>query len=158
MKSYRSCIDCGALISLCSTRCVDCNALYRRHQERPLADDLVAMIATTGFTAVGEKYGVSSNTIRRWCNSYDLPNTIKPIKELYLQMHPELNLKRKITITTQSKTKKRHVVVQKNLQTGAVINTYASCIEAARSLGDANYNKHISSAASGSRKSAYGFA
>ena len=42
-----------------------------RRAERPAYDDLVADIADLGWEAVGRKYGVSGNAVRKWVRSYE---------------------------------------------------------------------------------------
>lgn len=40
-------------------------------------------VATLGFNAVGRKYNVTGNTIKKWCKAYGLPYYTKEIQELY---------------------------------------------------------------------------
>lgn len=85
------CIDCGRPIAQSATRCKECEMNYRkstgehttRQVERPSKEELLKDIATSSFSAVGRKYGVSDNAIRKWCHSYGLPTHKKEIKELY---------------------------------------------------------------------------
>lgn len=37
-------------------------------------------IRTQTFTNIGKEYGVADNTIRKWCDYYDLPRRAKEIK------------------------------------------------------------------------------
>lgn len=67
------CIDCGVEILSTSQRCVSCNNKLQRKAERPDKDTLYWEIKTTNFSAVGRKYGVSDNAVRKWCKSYGLP-------------------------------------------------------------------------------------
>lgn len=85
------CLDCGKEISYHSIRCKECEFEYRkltgehttRQVERPSKEELLKDIATSSFSAVGRKYGVSDNAIRKWCLAYGLPTHKKEIKELY---------------------------------------------------------------------------
>ena len=85
------CINCGKPIVSSSIRCKKCEINYRkttgehttRQVERPSKEELLREIATSSFSAVGRKYGVSDNAIRKWCSSYGLPTHKKEIKELY---------------------------------------------------------------------------
>ena len=43
------------------------------------------MITTMSFLEVGRKYGVTDNTIRKWCKSYNLPSTKRDLKTLFDQ-------------------------------------------------------------------------
>lgn len=67
------CIDCGKEILCESKRCVSCNGKIQRKVERPSKEVLYQEIKMTSFSAVGRKYGVSDNAIRKWCKTYGLP-------------------------------------------------------------------------------------
>jgi hypothetical protein len=43
----------------------------RKVRERPPYEQLLAEIAATGWSAVGRKYGVSDNAIRKWVRAYE---------------------------------------------------------------------------------------
>ena len=45
-------------------------------------EELKNLIRTTPFTKIGEKYGVSDNTIRKWCDKYNLPRKAAEIKKI----------------------------------------------------------------------------
>jgi transposase-like protein len=47
------------------------NAPALRQAERPPYDQLVAELAASSFLAVGRKYGVSDNAIRKWLRAYE---------------------------------------------------------------------------------------
>lgn len=78
-REPRDCALCGASFSpnrpsqrYCSQRCGQRApgrvgpAPSRRRAERPPLDDLLAQVADDGFLAVGRRYGVSDNAIRKW--------------------------------------------------------------------------------------------
>lgn len=69
------CIDCGKQITYGSTRCQDCASKKQRIVERPSADELKnILIENNGnFAAVGRKFNVNDNTIRKWCKAYNMP-------------------------------------------------------------------------------------
>lgn len=77
------CCDCGKQISRGSKRCYSCENL-RRAKERtigyPNRKELKILIRTTPFTTIGNKYGVSDNAVRKWCDKYNLPRKAKDIK------------------------------------------------------------------------------
>lgn len=52
---------------------------------------------------------------------------------------------------------KTRTIYQLDKNTEEVIAEFQSTMDAARALGNSDYNKHISAAARGERKSAYGF-
>lgn len=76
------CKSCGKLISKGSFYCKDCCNLKKRRAERPSREELKALIRIYPFTLLSEKFGVSDNAIRKWCDSYDLPRKKKDIKEI----------------------------------------------------------------------------
>ena len=77
-KSF--CQNCGVEVSQGATYCVTCYAETRRTTERPSAEVLEAELRATNFSAVGRKYGVTDNTIRKWCKGYGMSTTAKDYK------------------------------------------------------------------------------
>lgn len=81
------CPKCG---NLKKTRekglCQNCQKIARRKVERPDAVTLAREIVETNFCAVGRKYGVSDNAIRKWCKSYGLPTTKNELKDWLSQV------------------------------------------------------------------------
>src|SRR6202008_1950510 len=80
----RTCAVCGAPFNpgsraqrQCSQRCGGQSEAGRRAHarmrrvERPPYDALVAEIAATSYSAVGRRYGVSDNAIRKWVRQYE---------------------------------------------------------------------------------------
>lgn len=85
IKKHNYCADCGKEIALKSTRCPKCAAKYNRiykvdKKERPTKEELLNLIQTKPFTIIGKMYGVSDNTIRKWCKNMGLPSTKKEIE------------------------------------------------------------------------------
>jgi len=79
------CIDCGAIVSRNSIRCMTCNKKYRLLAEDTMSvdrDTLKKLIRQYPFTRIGEIYGVSDNAVRKWCNKYGLPTRSRSIKKL----------------------------------------------------------------------------
>lgn len=74
------CIDCGVKILNTSTRCINCKSKKERKAERPCKEVLFNEIKASSFSAVGRKYGVSDNTIRKWCKAYGLPTKASEYK------------------------------------------------------------------------------
>ena len=65
-----------------------CSYLWRKDSEKTEImpkdkiidrETLKALIRATPFTQIGKKYGVSDNSIRKWCLKYNLPSTKKEI-------------------------------------------------------------------------------
>ena len=67
------CIDCGQPILHESKRCVSCSGKMQRVVERPSREELKQLIRTKPFQTIGKMYGVRDNSIRKWCDKYNLP-------------------------------------------------------------------------------------
>jgi hypothetical protein len=79
----RLCAHCGQTFRpkyerqrYCSRACGQRSGLtgprpHLRRVERPSYDELCAELANSSFLAVGRKYGVSDNAIRRWLRAYE---------------------------------------------------------------------------------------
>lgn len=55
--------------------------LANRKVDRPDKITLAQEIVNTNFSAVGRKYGVSDNAVRKWCIWYDMPTKKDEIKK-----------------------------------------------------------------------------
>ena len=70
-----ACAVCGRKVSrtfvkkYCS---LECSHKGSRRLEWPLKRQLKAELATTTWTAIGKKYGVSDNAVRKWARQYKL--------------------------------------------------------------------------------------
>jgi len=61
------CLDCSAKIDKRSKRCFSCNkANKRKVKDRPSKEFLLKEVEESNYCAVGRKYGVTDNTIRKW--------------------------------------------------------------------------------------------
>ena len=83
-KSINYCIDCNAIISYGATRCVECNKKYlatRKNNESkvPGREELKELIRTTPFTTIGKQFGVTDNSVRKWCKKMNLPHLKREI-------------------------------------------------------------------------------
>ena len=80
------CVDCGVIISKKAMRCKSC-ALRVRHKNsnsislKPEREELKKLIRAIPFTQLGNKFNVSDNAIRKWCDSYNLPRSSAVIKK-----------------------------------------------------------------------------
>lgn len=83
-KNY--CQDCGCEISLQANRCVACENLKRKQdaiEQKPITrEELKELIRTVPFTQIAEKFGVTDNAIRKWCDLYHLPRKKSEIKKI----------------------------------------------------------------------------
>jgi group I intron endonuclease len=78
------CIDCGKKITKEPgiKRCQECASKALRKVKRPDPDTLIKEIKESSMLAVGKKYGVSDNAIRKWLKGYGLPTSTKKIKSM----------------------------------------------------------------------------
>ena len=77
------CLKCGKKITKYSKSglCPDCFSFTKRKVDRPTRQELKTLIRTLPFTQIGIIYGVSDNSIRKWCDKYNLPRKKKDIEE-----------------------------------------------------------------------------
>lgn len=153
-RKHSNCQQCGKEISLNATYCPECYAKKNCKAERPEPLELARLIKEKGFEPVGKHFGVSGNTIAKWCKSYGIPHTKKELIAWYdneMGIVPEEKI--------QKKTKEEIVrpVKQIDKETGACLNIFPSQADALRSFGIVNHNNHISQVCRGKRKSAYGY-
>lgn len=67
------CQRCGIKVSYGANYCSSCCKIMLRKVERPPRDVLKEQIRNFSFLKIGEMYGVSDNSIRKWCDFYNLP-------------------------------------------------------------------------------------
>lgn len=89
IKQY--CIKCGKEISKNGVHnlCRECYNQSTRTVERPNKFVLANEIINTNFCAVGRKYGVTDNAIRKWCKAYGLPTKKDELKK-WLEQNKEI--------------------------------------------------------------------
>lgn len=75
------CPDCGEIICFESSYCQQCASLHQRKVNRPSKEVLKKEIRDYSFLSLGKKYGVSDNSIRKWCEAYGLPKKKQDIKK-----------------------------------------------------------------------------
>lgn len=78
-KALRYCSKCGAEITYKASMCMACRGMVRRKAERPSREEFKSMVRSLAFTEIGKKYGVSGNTIKKWCRDFGLPSNKKVI-------------------------------------------------------------------------------
>lgn len=66
--------ECGNEILKNSKKCVQCTKSVNRKSHRPDYLSLIKEIQDLGYSAVGRKYGVSCNSIRKWVKFYEKEN------------------------------------------------------------------------------------
>ena len=76
------CKSCGKEISKKAQYCPDCYTYSQRRTERPSRETLKDLIRNDTFSNIGRIYGVSDNTIRKWCKAVNLPTRKTDIKNI----------------------------------------------------------------------------
>lgn len=76
------CCVCVVRISSYSSFCPICAQMRLRKCIRPNRNELKSLIRNQSFLSIGKKYGVSGNSICKWCKQYNLPSTKKVILSL----------------------------------------------------------------------------
>ena len=74
------CKSCGKEVWRGNELCPECAAKARRKVERPSREELKQLIRSTSFVKIGKQFGVSDNTIRKWCKAVTLPYKVTEIK------------------------------------------------------------------------------
>jgi hypothetical protein len=65
-KKKNNICKCGKIIQQKSKMCEACNSINNRKVDRPSLDVLKAELESSNYSALGRKYGVSDNAIRKW--------------------------------------------------------------------------------------------
>lgn len=76
LKKKYYCLDCGKEISSKGKRCLECASKIRivPLEKMPVTkEELKNLICTTSFLKIGEKFGVTDNAVRKWCDKFNLP-------------------------------------------------------------------------------------
>ena len=76
------CKRCGKKLKTNAIHCRECIAFLNRKVDRPTREELKNDIRILPMTKVGEKYGVSDNAVRKWCDAYNLPRRSTDIKAI----------------------------------------------------------------------------
>lgn len=68
----RECFNCGNKTTGNIYCCHKCSREYERKVKRPTKEELESLIAKNSWTALGKKFNVSDNAVRKWAKSYGL--------------------------------------------------------------------------------------
>lgn len=81
-RKVNNCSVCGKEISRGYQMCAECRKVDRC-KNIPSKEELENELKNfTSFLAMGRKYGVSDNAVRKWCKKYSLPYRTSDIKKL----------------------------------------------------------------------------
>lgn len=70
-KKETRCVDCNKIISNNFKRCKPCHSLTY-HSSKPDKEWLSQLIYMMPFSQIGELYGVTDNSVRKWCKGYKI--------------------------------------------------------------------------------------
>lgn len=102
-KRFNNCKRCGLETPkgqpYCSRKCffqsmTGKERMTSRKTERPPLKQLLAEVNISGYAAVGEKYGVTGNSIKKWIRHY---GEIPPCKSSGRSKHPLYSMYRRLT-------------------------------------------------------------
>lgn len=148
------CKVCGKEIVTKDSYCIECGQKSQRKADRPEPLELAKLIKENGFCATGRIYGVSDNTIKKWCKTYNMPHLRDEITSWYNDAMGIIDIpvekEEKVKIIQEKK------VSQLDPETNQVLNTFPSENSAARYLGKKKGN-HIGEACRGILDIVYGF-
>lgn len=82
-NSQNYCLVCNKPISKNSTTglCGECYKENMKVVQRPSREELKEMIRNIPFVTIGKRYGVTDNTVRKWCRAENLPSRVGDIKK-----------------------------------------------------------------------------
>lgn len=143
-KEYASklCSQCGKPVSQKATLCKEC--YEKQFIEPPERDELLKMVAESSFVAVGEKFGVSDNTIKNWCQRRGLPRIKADLINVY-----------RIEILHLPPVEKK--IKQQVEQIDPITNNIIATFKSTREATSVTKIDHIKEVCDGKRNSAGGF-
>lgn len=71
-KQAHLCPICGKEVTKKGNHCIDCTNKLKRKVDWPDKEILEKLIETKSMIAIGKMYGVSDNTVRKWCKHYNI--------------------------------------------------------------------------------------
>lgn len=144
VREVKYCSNCGKIISLRSKSglCRECSAILKRKVARPSKEELFNFLLQNqgNFTLAGHHFGVSDNTIRRWCKGYNIP------------YHSADYISKKEKKAKQPSTPSKPVAKIDKI-TNEILETYSSIYEAEKQ----NKISHIGQVCSGKRQTSGGY-
>lgn len=80
-QEHNKCPVCGEYKTSRAKLCLEC-ANKKKAINIPSKEELELYIGRLPFVKIGEMYGVSDNTVRKWCLKYGLPFRAKDLKQV----------------------------------------------------------------------------
>lgn len=74
------CKRCGKEITKKASYRKECSHILQQRTDKPSREELKDLIYNNSFLAIGRVFGVSDNTIRKWCKRVNLPHKKTIIK------------------------------------------------------------------------------
>lgn len=153
LPKSRTCPICGNVKGTKSKQCINCHNNASPSNQKPTAIELAKMVVENGFSAVGRKFGVSGNTIVKWCVGFQIPSHKKELEEWYYSQIGEPVPKRERRKMSDIMKPVRQI----ELKTMRIISEFGCPADAAKSINDKADATHIAEVCRGKRKSAYGY-
>lgn len=141
------CLRCGKEVYRTSTFCANCLGASNQTVKRPEPIELARLVKVYGFNEVGRQYGVSGNSIKKWCKAYKMPYHKQELIDWY---NKEAN------IIIPKKLPYKRSVQQLDKDTNEILQIFNSSMDAARALGKSS-GSHITEACQGKLNQAYGY-
>lgn len=76
------CKQCGKEVSEKGNLCPECSAFNSRKAVRPTKEELKELIRVKSFIEIGRIFGVTDNSVRKWCDNYSLPRRVQDIQKI----------------------------------------------------------------------------
>lgn len=147
-RTIKYCKQCGQPLKYSTTNyCKDCYHILQYRCEHPTKNILIEQVALKGFAQVARDYGVTDNSIKKWCKKEGLSIYKKDIVDLYNKIN-NITPREKQIIEPKK-------VAQIDKDTNEVIRTFNSVGEAARFINKGS--SHITEVCNGIHKTAYGY-
>ena len=146
------CKVCGKKIATKDSCCIECSHKAQRKTDRPEPLELARLVKENGFMATGRMFNVDGNSVKKWCDIYEIPRLKNELISWY---------NNQLGIVDPPKEEKIKIIQEKqvkqiDLNTKQVLNIFPSENAAARFLGK-NKGTHIGEVCKGIHTSAYGY-
>lgn len=77
---YTTCPQCNGKMSITSSVCKRCRRSERKSLIMPEREILKGKIKCGNFKKIADEYGVTDNSVRKWCKKYNIPVSSKVIR------------------------------------------------------------------------------